>query len=595
MADSPTQLGEGVVEVEVLSNGSAISESMQVRSVTVRRGFNAIPVAIVVIEDGNMSQQSFDNSDASTFAPGAKIQISASYRQMKQPLFKGIVIKHGLKISMQNDSRLIIECKSPAAKLAIERHNVNFQKVKDSDVIEGIIETTSLAADVSATTTTYDELVQYNCSDWDYMLLRAEANGYLVNVQDDTISAGKPDTSASAALSVEYGVDLYDFSADLDAQPQRAGVSSVAWDAGNQKAINGTGSQSSLTGQGNLDQATLAKVLGNAQSCLQSDVVMEADALNDWASGQLLRAELARIRGTMTIQGSAKATTGAIIELKGVGQRFSGDVLTSGVTHRIANGNWLTEVNFGLSEETHAERFAVKAPAAAGLTAPAEGLHIGVVLKTDEDPSNGFRVQLALPVLKAEADQIWARMASFYASAGFGAYFMPEVGDEVVVGYFNNDPSHPVILGSLYSTKNAAPFVPDADNTKKAIVSKQKLTIEFDDEKKSLTFTTPGNNSIVLDDDGKSITLEDQNSNKITLDDSGITLDSPKDIVINAGGKLTADAASSLELTAKTDLKAKGMNATVSADQSLKASGQASAEISASGNTSVKGAMVMIN
>ena len=62
-----------------------------------------------------------------------------------------------------------------------------------------------------------------------------------------------------------------------------------------------------------------------------------------------------------------------------------------------------------------------------------------------------------------------------------------------------------------------------------------------------------------------------------------------------AAGKVIIKAGSSLEMTASTDFKATGMNTTVSASQALKTSGQVSAEISASGNTVVKGAMVMIN
>lgn len=595
MADSPTKLGEGVVEITVLSEGKSIPETMQVRSVSVRKAFNKIPVAIVHIQDGDMAQQSFENSDKSTFEPGKKIIIKGSYKQAKQQIFAGIVVKHGIKISAENESYMVVECKSEAIKLTVGRKNVNYQKKKDSDIITQLIGETSLSADVTATSTSHDELVQYNCTNWDFIMLRAQANAYLVNIKDEKISVGKADTSSSAVLSVEYGADLYDFSADIDAQAQISEVSGVAWDVDKQEILKATGKLNNLSGQGNLTQKKLADVLGVSDFTLQSDTPMESSALKDWASAQLLYSGMARVRGAMTIQGNAKAEVGSIIELKGVGKRFSGKVYTSAVVHKIANGNWLTEVEFGLSEQMFAHTYKVGAPPASGLVAPAEGLHIGVVKKIDEDPKSGFRVQLSMPVLQAETDEIWARMASFYASSGVGAYFMPEVGDEVVVGYFNNDPSNPVILGSLYSSKNSAPYTADAENTKKAIVSKQKLLIEFDDDKKVLTLTTPEKNKIVLDDDAGSITVQDKNDNKMTMDSSGIVLKSAKDITLSADGKVTLKSGSSLELKASTDFKAEGMNTTISANQALKASGQASAEISATGQTTVKGAMVMIN
>lgn len=595
MADSPTKLGEGVVEVEILSDGSVIPETMQVRSLTVHRAFNKIPVAVIVIEDGDMPKQSFDHSDKDTFAPGAKITIRGSYKQNKQQIFVGVVVKHGIKISSENDTRLVIECKSEVLKLALSPHNVNYQNQKDSDIIVNLLGATSLRAKVDTTSTSYSELVQYNCTDWDFVMMRAEANAFLVNVQDDSIVVGKPVTSLSPVLTVEYGADLYDFSADIDAQSQVASVSSVAWDVKKQSVATGAGTFNSLSEQGNLDQKTLATAIGASAYRLQSDTILEPSALSDWASGQMLRSGLARVRGKMTIQGSATATVGSIIELKGVGERFSGKVYVSSIVHRIANGNWLTEVEFGLRAEMFSQAYSVKAPAASGLCAPAEGLHIGIVKRTDEDSSGEFRVQVSLPVLQAENDEIWARMAGFYSSSGVGAYFMPEIGDEVIVGYFNNDPSSPVVLGSMYSSKHSPPYKPDAENTKKAILSKQKILIEFDDDKKSLTLATPANNRIILDEESKSITLTDQNNNKVVLDDAGISLSGSKDISISAAGKVIIKAGSSLEMTASTDFKATGMNATVSASQALKTSGQVSAEISASGNTVVKGAMVMIN
>ena len=71
----------------------------------------------------------------------------------------------------------------------------------------------------------------------------------------------------------------------------------------------------------------------------------------------------------------------------------------------------------------------------------------------------------------------------------------------MILGYFNNDPSHPVILGSLYSSNKKPPYELTADNYKKAIITKGQLKIEFDDEKKILTIVTPANNQIVIDDD----------------------------------------------------------------------------------------------
>jgi hypothetical protein len=109
------------------------------------------------------------------------------------------------------------------------------------------------------------------------------------------------------------------------------------------------------------------------------------------------------------------------------------------------------------------------------------------------------------------------------------------------------------------------------------------------------TIDTPGGNRVVISDHEKSILLSDQNSNKVELNPSGIFMDSPKEISLTSqtGIKLTANSA--IEITSKADVKVKGLNVNQEASVSFVAKGSASAEISASGTTTVKGAMVMIN
>jgi hypothetical protein len=99
----------------------------------------------------------------------------------------------------------------------------------------------------------------------------------------------------------------------------------------------------------------------------------------------------------------------------------------------------------------------------------------------------------------------------------------------------------------------------------------------------------------VLSDKDKSIVLTDQNGNKVSLGQAGITLESPKDIKIDAKGALTISSAGALTLSAKADVKVEGLNVSCEAQVGLTAKGSASAELSADGQTTVKGAMVMIN
>jgi Rhs element Vgr protein len=596
VAESPAKKSDGVVRLTLFGNGAKLDDSIGIVSVSVTRAINRISRATVVLLDGDMPDKDFPVSNAGDFKPGTEIKINVGYNQAEETIFEGVIVKHGIKITGNNYSRLVIECRDKAVGMTIGRKNANYVDSKDSDIITNLIGNyRGLSSDVETTGTQHKELVQYFCTDWDFMLSRAEVNGLLVIVDDGKVTAKPPQTGGAPQLKVTYGDDLMEFHADIDARTQLTAVKGASWDLNTQAIVEEEVNPLKLNEQGDLNSAELAKVIDLKSFRLQTSAPMEKTALKEWAEGQQLKAGLARIRGRMKFQGSAKAKIGTLIELEGVGNRFKGKVFVSAVSHVISKGNWMTEVEFGMSPDWFAERRDLEAPPAAGLLPGVGGLQIGVVKKLDEDPEGQHKIQVTVPVLQAETDGVWARLANFYASDGIGGFFVPEIGDEVVLGFFNNDPSHPVILGSLYSSKRKPPYDITPDNFTKAIVTRSELKLAFDDEKKIVTVITPGNNKIVLNDDDKSITLQDQNNNKVELSTDGITLDSPKDIHISAKGKVTIDAVGEVGISSKADVKTKGLNINNNANVGFVAKGSASAELSASGQTTVKGAMVMIN
>lgn len=597
MAQSPLDNSEGDVQVLITCDGAALPDTAQILSLEVTHAVNRIPSArVVLLDDSEVdAARRLALSDGDLFKPGAAIEIKAGHGSAADLIFSGIVVRHGVRIGPFGRSRLVVECRDKAVRMTVGRRSANFVDMSDDAILSKLVKAHGLAASVDATAVTHKELVQYDVSDWDFVLARAEANGLLALVEAGKVTLAAPDTSAAAALAVEYGVDLLELDGDIDARSQLAAVGGVAWDPATQDVLEHSASPATLNRQGDLDGATLAGVLGLDSFRLQSAAALDSDALKAWTAARQMRAGLARVRGRMRFIGSALARPGTLLTVSGAGKRFDGDAWLSSVTHMIAGGDWTTEAEFGLAPETQSERGELAAPLASGLTAGVSGLQVGVVMKLDEDPRTQYRVQVSLPVTKAETAGVWARLAGHYASDGIGGFFIPEIGDEVVLGYVNGDPSHPVILGSLYSNKRKAPYEPTADNFTKALVTRSKLKVEFDDDKKSITIATPGQNTIVLSDDAKSIVLQDQTGNRVTLDTNGITLDSPKDIAITAKGKITLDAVGNVAVSSKGDIKQDALNIASTARMALTVKGSASAELSASGQTVVKGALVMIN
>ena len=126
------------------------------------------------------------------------------------------------------------------------------------------------------------------------------------------------------------------------------------------------------------------------------------------------------------------------------------------------------------------------------------------------------------------------------------------------------------------------------------IVTDGQLKVSFDDTTGSILISTPKGNIIELNDQLNVLKLSDQFQNSITLNKQGIQLDSYGDITIS-GMNINLKAQTTIDLNAALGIKSRAMDIEQKADSRFIASGNASAELSASGNTVVKGAIVNIN
>lgn len=596
MADSPNKQTSGVIDISIKSNGNEISSLGLVRSIDVCQRVNKICKATIIIEDGDMPTNSFPISQSDDFKPGAEISILAAYNNLeKDELFKGVVIKHGLQLD-QDGQTLVIECTDMAVATTVGRKNANFSEQTNSDIISSILGNYSKinVAEIDSTQTSFQDLVQFNATDWDFIVTRAQASGLVVLNYANELRVVAPSMN-NVVLDVQFGEDIIEFDGTINALNIFSAVDAVSWDPETQTSLNTSASAKTVTAKTDLDADTLAEVIGLDTFQLQSNTMLTQDALTEWANAQQIISALSKTQGLVKFKGKANINIGDAINIQGINDRFNDAVFVSGVQHKLASGDWETTVDFGLEAEWFSGQNSIQSAPAAGLLPGVEGLMTGKVLQLEDDPLNQSRIKVSVPVLQNEPQGIWARVMQYYASSGFGNFFIPEVDDEVVLGYFNNDPSNPVVLGSVYSSKNAPPYEVEAENNIKALVTRCGHKVEFDDDKKIVTIATPSGNTMIFDDDDKSISITDQNSNSMKFSSSGIDIDSPKDITISAKGKITIDAMDNISATSKADVSVSGLNINNEANIGFTAKGNATAELSASGQTTVKGAMVMIN
>ncbi|HXJ37848.1 MAG TPA: phage baseplate assembly protein V, partial [Bryobacteraceae bacterium] len=212
-----------------------------------------------------------------------------------------------------------------------------------------------------------------------------------------------------------------------------------------------------------------------------------------------------------------------------------------------------------------------------------------------DDAAGEFRVLVTLPILGSTGSGgVWARLGTFYGSNNFGAVFFPEIGDEVIVAFMNEDPRFPVIVGSVYSKPQPPPYPPDSGNTIKGIKTRSSIELTFDDKNKIFIVTTPGGRSMTLDDTAGKITITDKKKT-ISMTSDLITISSDANITMSAKGNITIDAGGNLTMKATGDASVSGTNVSNKASVAFSAQGGASAKLSASGTVSIQGALVGIN
>jgi Rhs element Vgr protein len=567
-----------LVTTKVIINGAEVSRTIDILSIVVEKEINRIPSARLVITDGDPAAQDFSVSNQELFVPGNEIEISAGYHFEEEVIFKGIIIKQNLKIRTDH-ALLIVECKDVLVKLTVGRKSKYFTDKKDSEIIEEIISVYTIENEIESTDVQHKEMVQFNVSDWDYCVMRAQMNGKVCIANDGKLTVKSPGYDGDEVETVAFGATLLDFDAEMDARTQLSGVTGYSWDYAAQELVEAEAAAPSVNLNGNIPSGDLASVINAGNIALRSGGVTPADELQQWVDAKALFSQLAKVRGRVKFQGIPAVKPDTVLKVEGVGDRFNGKVYVSGVRHQITEGNWTVDAQFGVEPRWFTETVNISDLPAAGLNAAVNGLQTGVVTQLESDPDGEDRILVKLPVVDNEVQGTWARVSTLDAGENRGSFFRPEIGDEVIVGFINANPNDAVVLGMLNSSAKPAPLPASDDNYEKGFFTRSEMKLVFNDDKKSVILETPAGKKISVDEDAGVIQLEDENGNKFTLNSDGVTIESYKDVIIKAAG----------------DVKVEGINIEIKASAQLKAEGSAGAELSSGASTTVKGSIVQIN
>jgi uncharacterized protein involved in type VI secretion and phage assembly len=168
------------------------------------------------------------------------------------------------------------------------------------------------------------------------------------------------------------------------------------------------------------------------------------------------------------------------------------------------------------------------------------GVYAGLVTDV-KDPDGQGRVRVRLPWSpdsSGKSYEAWARLATLMAGNNRGAWFVPDVGDEVLLAFEAGEPRRPYVVGALWNGKDAPPEAMDGsgNNYKKTLRSRNGVIVTLDDQdgQESLTLKTPGGQSVTLEDGPGRIVISDSNGNTVELASSGISVTASAKVSVTA-------------------------------------------------------------
>jgi uncharacterized protein involved in type VI secretion and phage assembly len=258
---------------------------------------------------------------------------------------------------------------------------------------------------------------------------------------------------------------------------------------------------------------------------------------------------------------------GRAVKFKNLGQRFDHEYYISSATHRVTPGEgYVTQ--FTVSGRRPPSLTALlsgggghASTAQSGTGGGHNGVVVGIVTNNKDDESGG-RVKVKFPWL-GEQESHWARLATPMAGAGRGFYFLPEVGDEVLVGLDHGDINHAYVIGALWNGREQPPepagnVVGATGKVNKRILKSRSghmVTLDDSDDQPGITIVDKtGRNTIRLDSTNNRLTIAVQGDMALEADGNvsikGKTVQVEGVEATNISGKLVG-----MEATATTIIK----------------------------------------
>jgi phage baseplate assembly protein gpV len=452
--------------------------------------------------------------------------------------------------------------------------------------------------------TIHEAVIQWNQSDWDFLSALAAEIDHEVVVADGELHFRPPaesseapeegDLEADNPRQLTFGRNLLRLRAVVTAAEQIEEVQVRSWDVKNKEAIEGTARQQSAarSARSGADPSDLAKTFSGGTLTYPALAVISKEMADATAGSLAQQVASACSELDGVAQGNPSLRAGTTVSLSNVGKPFDGRYVITSCRHTYdPEQGYLTGfrvsgrqkrsilglVNGGGGDHHHAE---------------VGGVVPGLVSNI-EDPEQLGRVKVSFPWLADQAESHWLRVASPGGGPKRGMLFLPEVGDEVLVGFAHGDPRTGFVLGGLHNGKDDPPLpmgelLSNGEVVRRPIVSRKGHRMVLDDTDDQVLLSSS--------DDKFTLVLDQKGTKVVITSDGDVEIEAKKEVKIKSGTNLKIEASQSMEIKAANgvkidagggNLEAKGVQATIE--------GSAQAELKGGATAKVSGAMVQIN
>src|SRR5690606_55244 len=269
---------------------------------------------------------------------GNKVEIRLGYLDQFKTLIIGDITALHPKFTTGESAKVHVQGFDKLHRLRRGRKTRSFVEAKDSQIAAKIAAEAGLTPDAEDSAVVFDYVLQNNLSDLDFLLERARRIRYEVRAQGQTLIFRKAANHLGKTVTLEYAKTLKQFCPRLSTMGQVDEIKVRAWNPATKEAVLGVaraGDEDTVMGGAESGPAIALKAFGkNPGAVVDMPLATQAEA--DQAARALFNEmALEFICGDGEAVGNIELQAGTILELKGLGARFSGNYYLKKAEHRL--------------------------------------------------------------------------------------------------------------------------------------------------------------------------------------------------------------------------------------------------------------------